>query len=241
MSPGVESQARSERPVEVDAARLLLVLYRFALEPTEQTRQLGCWPEHPVSRVFAPEYYLQKLDFLVRYPAYLAYELIELHRLGIPSAVDAEEVKRDVRLMLREREPELRTHPFRRFWRGAYESLDRVEAWWYARGLVYTHPERRGEEGSPARPRKYFFVSPAGEDVAERLIQEVDHAQWYDRRIRLVHRYFGALDPAEVKALQYSHPPYREAQLNEFIPDLSLEEVEGHFLGVFHERWSSDE
>lgn len=220
----------------MDAARLLLLVHRFALEPDAATRQLRCWPERPVSRYFTPEYYLQKLDFLVRYPRYLAYELTELHANGVAAALDAEAVKADIRELLADEEPELRTTPFRRFWRGAYESIDRVEAWWFARGLIYTAFERRGGLAPTiARPQKYFFLTPLGETTAVRLVSEVDHAQWYDARIRLIHRYFGGMSAAQVKSLQYSHRPYREAQLNELIPDLSADDIATNFQRVFGE------
>ena len=226
----------SERPVTVDAARLLLIVYHFAVVPDSQAHQLRCWPQREVSRYFTPEYYLQKLDFLVRYPRYLAYELTELHANGVPSAADAETVKAHIRQLLADEEPELRTTPFRRFWRGAYESIDRVEAWWFARGVVFTASERRGgSRPTSARPQKYFFLTPLGESAAERLIQEVAHAEWYDVRIRLIHRYFGRLSASEIKALQYSHQPYREAQLNELIPDLSESEIAANFRRVFRE------
>lgn len=233
MNTVVDSASSRERPLEVDVARLLLILNRFAWPPDEATQQLGCWPDHEVSRVLTPEYYLQKLDFLVRYPAYLAYELIELHRLGQGAAVDANNTRRAVEQILVDREPELRTNPFRRFLRGAYERLDDVQAWWHSRGLVYTQIEARGQPGTTARPQKYFFLSPKGEQVSASLIAEVDHARWYAERIELIHRYFGSLTPAELKSLQYSHPEYRDAQLNEFIPDLSLEYVHEHFTHVY--------
>lgn len=221
-----------ERPIEVDAARLLLVVDQFAAPPDDATRQLRCWPARPVARVLTPEYYLQKLDFLVRYPAYLAYELIELHRLGVPAAADAAAVRVQVQRLLADREPELRTDPFLRFWRGAYESIDRVEAWWHARGLVFVGHERRGTEGS-VRRQKYFFLTPEGEQVARSLVDEVDHAAWYAGRIALIHQFFGGLRPAEIKALQYSHPSYRDAQLNEHIPDLAISEIERNFAETF--------
>lgn len=236
MPPPPSPSGLPDRPVEVDAARLLLVVDRFASVPDDAVRQLRCWPSRPVSRYLTPEYYLQKLDFLVRYPAYLVYELIELHRLGVPSAADAATVQADVRALLAEREPELRTDPFRRFWRGAYESLDRVEAWWYSRELVYIGYERRGAEDSPTRPQKYYFLTLEGERIAHSLLEKVDHVRWYADRIDLIYRYFGALRPAEVKSLQYSHPAYREAQLNEFIPDLATDEIERNFAETFGTR-----
>jgi hypothetical protein len=236
MPPPPPPSVLPDRPVEVDAARLLLVVDRFASVPDDAVRQLRCWPPRPVSRYLTPEYYLQKLDFLVRYPAYLAYELIELHRLKMPSAADATAVQADVRALLDDREPELRTDLFRRFWHGAYERLDRVEAWWYAHGLIYAGYERRGAAGSPARPQKYYFLTPEGERIARSLEEKVDHARWYANRIALIHRYFGALKPAEVKSLQYSHPSYREAQLNEFIPDLAIDEIARNFATTFGTR-----
>ncbi len=225
-----------ERFVEVDAARLLLILYHFAVPVTDEARALRCWPRRDVSRVLSPEYYLQKLDFLVRNPSYLAYELIELHRLGVADASDAGCVKADVHALIRGREPEQRTDPYRRFWRGAYENLDRVEAWWYSRGLVYTGFERRGVVGGEASPWKHFFLAPKGEEEVKRLVEQVEAARWYDDRIRLIRGYFGSLTPRQLKELQYTHDPYREAQLNEMIPDLSDQQIADNFERVFGER-----
>jgi len=220
-----------ERFVEVDAARLLLILVRFALPIDDQLRSLDCFPRHEVSHHFTPEYYLQKLDFLVRYPGYLVYELTELHYLGIEAARNREETMHLIRAILRDQEPELMTLPFRKFWRGAYERLDDVEAWWYSRQLVYTGFELRG----PARPQKHYFVSPLAETVSQRLISAVEHARWYAERIDLIYRYFGTLSAIQVKELQYSHDTYRQAQLNEVILDLSPEEIEENFRRVFGE------
>lgn len=228
--PGLE-----RRPVIVDATRLLLVIHRFAVEPDDSMRRLRCWPPHPVRRVLTPEYLLQKVDFLVRYPSYVAYELIELHRLDVPSAMDGEAVKRDVRAVFALREPELRTQPFRRFWRGAYERLDRVLNWWHARGLVFTGQERQPAPGGMGRPQRYFFLSPDGETAAQQVVEHVDHARWYDERIRLIHRYFGGLPAARIKSLQYAHPQYADAQLNEYIPDINAADVEEQFQAVFGE------
>lgn len=234
------TRSASLRPLEVDIARLLLILDRFAWEPDDSVRQLRCWPDHEISRVFTPEYHLQKLDFLVRYPAYLAYELADLHRTGVPSAADGEAVKRDIRLVLAEGEPEMRTLPFRRFLRGAYESLDSVKNWWHSHRLVFVRSEPRGAAGSPGRPQTYFFLTPLGEDIAEGLVREVEHARWYADRIQLIYRYYGALSASEVVRLQYSHAEYRDAQLNQFIPDLTLDQIRSNFTRTFDEELEVD-
>lgn len=229
-----------ERHTTVDSARLLLILNRFAREPDEATRRLRCYPQHPVARFLTPEYYLQKLDFLVRNPAYLAYELVELHRLHeelrLTAAADENAVKQAVCQLILNSEPEQRTDLYQRFLRGAYEPLDRVEAWWQSRRLVYTGYERRGQVGSEARPQKYYFLSPDGEEVSQRLIASVSHAQWYNERIDLIHRFFGDLTPSQLKQLQYSHQTYRDAQLEEMIPPLPIEDITTIYEDVFGER-----
>jgi hypothetical protein len=230
-SPRFVAGVVPERFVEVDAARLLLILARFAVPIDDDESQLPCFPRHDVVRHFTPEYYLQKLDFLLRYPGYLAYELTELHRLGVDAAQDRDEVKDLVRSVLRDREPEHLTVPFRKFWRGAYERLDDVEAWWYARRLVYTGIELKGS----ARPQKHYFLTALAEAKAQRLVAVVEQARWYSQRIGLIARFFGGLPAARVKELQYSHEPYRQAQLNEIIPDLAPKEIVESFARVFGE------
>ncbi len=221
-----------ERFVEVDAARLLLIIVHFAREPEELAAHVHCRPLYPFVGYFAPEYYLHKLDFLLRYPRYFVYELTELFRMGLILNQQRDELLTIVRTIIREKEPELMTQHFRKFWRGAYERLDDVEAWWHARQLIYTHLEPRGN----ARPWKYYFITAHGLAEAERLIAEVPHAQWYADRIAFLYRYFGSLSATTIKELQYSHAAYRQAQIDEYIPDLSSEEIEDHFTCVFGEQ-----
>lgn len=135
---------RPHRFVEVDAARLLLILDRFSVLPSDETRRLACAKRYEFTSHFASEYYLQKLDFLLRYPRYFAFELIELYAAQDGPAAVANAVKAAIRDVLSEGAPELHTEPFVRFWRGAYERLDDVEAWWFSRELVYIGREVRG-------------------------------------------------------------------------------------------------
>lgn len=216
---------------EVDAARLLLILNHFAGLITEADRHQSWFPRREVERHFTPEYYLHKLDFLVRYPGYFAYELIELYQRETFNTQQRHDLITLVRRVLHEREPELLTQPYRRFWRGAYERLDEVEAWWYARGLVYTRGEARGD----APPQKHYFLTRKAQEVATQLVEHVEHARWYAERIALIHRYFGSYSAAQIKAFQYSHEAYRNAQLNETIPDLDLTLIDRHFEQVFGE------
>lgn len=225
------SDTLAERFIEVDAARLLILLAIFAEPVDDRARALRCFPRHDVAWHFTPEYRLQKLDFLLRYPTYFAYELTELCRTDqIPSEQHAE-AKEIIRTVFAEREPDLQTDLFRKFWRGAYQRLDDVESWWHARALVFTGTVRV----SDMRSQKHYFVTHRGAAVAEKLAHQVEHAAWWQRRVRLIHRFFGALSAAQLKELQYSHPSYRQAQLDEVIPDLLPDDVEKNFADVFSE------
>lgn len=221
----------NRRIVEVDAARLLLLLNTFAREVTPNLQAHAWFPREPVVRHFTPEYHLQKLDFLLRYPAYLAYELIELYRDPGDLQLERGDVIDVVRKILREQEPELETRPFIRFRFGAYEPLDDVESWWTSRRLVYTRTEPRAD----TRPQKHYFLTDRGLDAARRLPEEVAVARWYTERAQLIYQYFGHFSPAALRDRQYTHEAYRTARPGLFIPDLPLEVIEAHFTTVFQD------
>jgi hypothetical protein len=217
--------------LEVDAARLLLILSRFALAPSSETGRIAHLAKLHFVGHFASEYYLQKLDFLLRYPRYFAFELIELHAAGDGPAEDPDIAKETIRRVLRYGEPELHTEPFLRFWRGAYERLDDVEGWWFSRELVCIGREARGNA-----PRwKHYFLTQKGEDTAESLREKVEHARWYADRIDDIHRFMGHLSAGNIKSRQYRHDGYREANLNQLIPDLSDRDISENFQEVFGE------
>jgi hypothetical protein len=223
--------SRPDGFVEVDAARLLLILDRFGRPASERTFPKDCAPAEPFVAHFTSEYYLQKLDFLLRYPAYFIHELTELYQAGDQAASDRNLIISTIRQIDSDREPELQTIPFRKFWRGAYERLDDVEGWWWARGLAFTKFELRGN----GAPWKHYFLTRVGKDVAARLVRNVPHAGWYANRIGQIHRFMGHLTAAQIKARQYHHARYRKANLNQYIPDLTASEIAENFRQVFGE------
>ena len=231
IAPQYVHGVKPEGFLEVDAARILLVLARFARQVSERTYPIGCAPADLFVAHFASEYYLQKLDFLLRYPAYFIHELTELYQARDPATADRALITSTIRKIHSDREPELQTIPFRKFWRGAYERRDDVEAWWWARGLVYVKFEVRGT----AAMWKHYFLTQAGRDVAARLVSNVPHAKWYADRIEQIHRFMGHLSASNIKDRQYRHAKYREANLNEYIPDLTAEEIADNFRQVFGE------
>jgi hypothetical protein len=222
---------RPEGYFEVDATRLLLVLARFARPKSEKTFPVSSAPAAPFIAHFASEYYLQKLDFLLCYPSYFIFELTELYQSGDSAAADRELIVTTIRQIHRDQDPDIRTIPIRKFLRGAYERRDDVEAWWYATELVFVKFQLRGA----AKPWKHYFLTQKGQELADRLTTNVLCAKWYADRIALIHRFLGHFSAVEIKARQYRHPRYREAHLNEFIPDLTFEEISANFKQVFGE------
>lgn len=221
MSATVSDDDAPDRFIEVDAARLLLILCTFARQPTDLPPNLAPTPT-PFVGHFTPEYRLQKLDFLLRYPRYLACELLELHRRGAEQVADRDALIGVIDRVLSNEEPELHTLAYRRFWHGAHERLDLVESWWTSRRLVYVRFQRRG--GAP--PQKHYFITSQANLVAQELTATVPHAAWYGERIQLLHRYFEGLRPLELGQLQYQHPQYRDAEIGTAIPDLTDLEVQ---------------
>src|SRR6185503_5993298 len=115
--------------------------------------------------------------------------------------------------------------PFICFWRGAYERRDHVEAWWYSRSLVFMGREVRGNG-----PRwKHYFLTSKGIEIAGRLRASVEQAAAYATRIEQIHHFMGHLSATQIKERQYRHQPYREANLNQLIPDLSDRDIEENF------------
>jgi hypothetical protein len=96
---------------------------------------------------------------------------------------------------------------------------------------VYTSLELKGA----ARPQKHYFLTSLAESEVKRLVEGVEHARWYAERIDLIHHFFGGLTASRLKELQYNHEAYRQAQLNEAIPDLRADDIAENFALVFGE------
>ena len=109
-----------------DRIRIFFILYFFSEEYNN--------PQFSnLKRVFKTEVKLQKLDFLVRNPDYLAYELLALAQQHDSMRTDVKEIVKNI---FNTREPILRKLEMERFLFGAYEDLDDVIAFLDAFGLI---------------------------------------------------------------------------------------------------------
>jgi hypothetical protein len=96
-----------------DRLRILLIIYFFSEDYHDASTP------HWV-KVFRSEVKIQKIDFLIRYPDYLCFEILELM---VGSKFSPEEIKTVVMSIFLDDEPEVRREDMLRYLFGAYEYL----------------------------------------------------------------------------------------------------------------------
>src|SRR5260221_1082476 len=106
--------------IERDVVRVLFILY-FCGEKSPPS----LFEEYAYTHSLDSETKLQKFDFWLRYPDYLAAALLQEYETGTLQP-RVHEIQQIVRHILLEREPVLRLTPMRKYLHGAYESLDKV-------------------------------------------------------------------------------------------------------------------
>jgi hypothetical protein len=157
-----------------DAVRLLLLV--DAAVADVGPRRAGDVPADAIG-VVRTQTFLQKLDFWLRYPDYLADELLsdyeqsgELVLLEIASGI------------LDSEEPELRVIPMLRYKFGAYEPLDMAMSVLSVAGLVVVR-----WSASEQRVRQYdYYLTVKGRATARSCVEDFPELAWYGQRTRLV-------------------------------------------------------
>lgn len=193
------------RDYKRDAIRLLFILNAGKTEnPNAEMVE-----EYP--HVFGGEKRLQAMDFWVRYPDYLALELISQHEVtGEPTKLDI------ARAIYEDGEPSLRTIPMLRKHFGAYEPLDTALALLECRGLV--RPERRKTAVGHSH---FFFLTKKTEEFCETITKAFPLLDWYRDRARLVVDVAGPRRGNELKSVQHSTRQYHDTAIMNYIPTIT--------------------
>lgn len=163
-------------------------------------------PERALS-VMRGQVRIQKLDFWMRSPDYLADELLNDYEAGLgpKDAMD------QARAILEDREPELRRLPMTRWRFGAYEPLDDVLAPLVARGIVVHKPTASSNR---VKEHSYWFM-PEGEEFAEALLNaDPEVFGWYDERAQLIAMVARDVTGSALKDRQYKQAEYAGAELS---------------------------
>jgi hypothetical protein len=206
-----------------DRIRIFMILYVFGDTHYDA--------EHPERKlVFETETKLQKIDFLLRYPDYLAYELLGLVQQGV---ADRGEVRGIVCDMINAREPELRRNDMKRFFYGAYEDIDDVIAFLHSIGFVVFESKR---DAGLRVVEKSYFVTETAIKKTEKTIDSLPFIKWYETRCELIKRFFGMKTAADLKKMQYSLDEIAKAPIKELIAGMS-----GRLHNRFAELYGEEE
>jgi hypothetical protein len=195
--------------VQQDAVRLLLLIHT-AGEPLEQPISADA-PANSVA-VLRTQVLLQKLDFWVRNPDYLADELL--------TRFENEGDQRDLAMageILDSDQPEVRSYPMLRYLFGAYEPLDEALAVLAAPGLVV--PRRRGVPGHVIQHD--YYLTTAGRTSAEAIVATAPAFVYYVERTRLVVDLAAGKRGSALRDIQYLQAEYADAQLGSYIAGIS--------------------
>lgn len=188
------------------AARLLILM-----------DALGGEVEQPCSvpeavRVMRSLTRLEKLDFWLRNPDYLADELMtELEAGRLPDTLVREHVTR----MLSESAAG-HHYPMIRHHFGAYEIVDNGLSKLRSNGLI----AHRRSADSGDRSRHDYYLLEAGAALAARMRQELTELRWYDQQAEAIGCLAESVQGAAARARQYEQPEYRSARIGTVIPTI---------------------
>ncbi|NFD75941.1 hypothetical protein FC826_14685 [Clostridium botulinum] len=207
-----------------DRLRLLLILYFFSENYNN--------PEKPHrSKILESEVKIQKIDFLIRYPDYFSYELIDLCKND--SKVNPNEIKLIVKDIFNSKESEIRCIEMTRYLFGAYEELDNIVSFLVAYGFLEFN-DRRSVQNKHYK-KKYFLTNYAIEKIQNEILINLPAAKWYIDRCSLIKKFFGDLSGTELKIHQYNHEEYRTTALGDYITNIN-EKVKSFYKEQFGEE-----
>ncbi|MPM10898.1 hypothetical protein SDC9_57235 [bioreactor metagenome] len=191
-----------------DRIRIFFIIYFFS-EPYNGQQYSDC------CRVLHTEVKIQKLDFLIRNPDYLCYELLDICNR---ENVKKEEIKTIIKNIFHSKEPQIRRLEMEKFFFGAYEDIDQVIAFLVAVGFIKYTTERN----SILRPiEKNYYVTNEADQKMKKNMNEMPYLRWYVDRCLLIKKYFGEYSGTELKNLQYKIDEYRNTTYKEYIRDVA--------------------
>ncbi|MFC5677088.1 hypothetical protein [Aeromicrobium endophyticum] len=192
----------------------ILMLIDQAAEPVDGTTLAAADPPLATAvGVVRTQVRLQKLDFWVRNPDYLANELLN----------DYEDGDQDPSLLqmageiLDSEEPEIRRYPMLRYLFGAYEDLEDALSVLRQADLVI-----RRKKGRPGYvTRTDYYLTRAGQDIAARIRKDYPDLAWYSTRAALVVLLADGQGATTLKDRQYLVDEYINTKHGVRIPSIT--------------------
>lgn len=156
---------------------------------------------------------LQKLDFWVRNPDYLANELLNDYVNGDQDPALLQMAGE----ILDGEEPELRRYPMLRYLFGAYEDLEDALAVLSQADLMVRR--KKGRPGHVVQTN--YFLLQAGRDMVARIRAEYEDLAWYSFRSALVVQLASGQGATELKDRQYIQEEYLQTPNGVRIPSIT--------------------
>jgi len=205
-----------------DRIRILLILYFFSEDyfDTEKPQR---------KKILTSEVRIQKLDFLLRNPDYLAFELLNLAKRG---KSEKAEIKRIVKKIFEDKEPILRRLDMEKFFFGAYEDIDDVIG--FLKSIEFIEFSSTKSLDLKTTEKKYYLTERATINIENKL-PKLTALAWYVERLNLIKKYFGHMTGSGLKAMQYKIEEYESASWGDYINDIRSK-VEETFFELFGEK-----
>lgn len=189
-----------------DAIRLLYIFVN-GCDPLENhyLGYVGC---------FEGKARLHALDFWVRYPDYLAFELLNKYEDNLDIGV----LNRAQEILATE-EPDLRAIPMIRYRFGAYDDISEALSILISKGLIIT-----GGDKIDGKITAYdYYVTSQASELIKSISEDFPILKWFDDRTQLVKEIAGNQGGAALKAIQYKHMSYAQTTLGTLIPSIKEE------------------
>lgn len=187
-----------------DALRLLFILVAGAEDADEPTGK--------TAKIFRAEKRLMAMDFLVRYPDYLADALLDI----VETQADMNLLKK-VEGIFEADEPSVRLVRMVRWKRGAYENIEDALSLLSYYGLVQPMQLKGGD----GKVRRYeYLISSKAVAFLDKCVTDHPTLTWYRDRMALVMRVASGKSGSELKGWQYEHPTYGQTLHGDLIPSI---------------------
>lgn len=187
-----------------DRFRILLIIYFFS-EATDSE-------EFPL--LFYGEIKIQAIDFFIRNPDYLAFELLSIAKADKQKS---NEIKKIVKSIYRTSEPVIRRLEMEKFFYGAYEDIDDIIAFLTSRGLLKFESKMRI---NMRVAEKHYYITKHATKILANAEKEIIAAKWYFERCRIIKTFLGGTTGSEMKARQYQIGDYGSTTYKEKIDQI---------------------
>ncbi len=169
-------------------------------------------PTEEVAKIFRAEKRLMAMDFLVRYPDYLADALLDI----LDAEPDPDLLER-IQSIFQSDEPSVRLVKMVRWKRGAYENIEDALSLLSYYGLV--QPMQLKAEDGKIRRYEYLIAKKASVFL-DQCVTEHPELGWYRDRMQLVMRVAAGKSGSALKEWQYEHPSYSNTLHGDLIPSI---------------------